>query len=193
MLKTITVAIMFTALSAISAHADSAFGIEYGGELPSGAEDIDDGFFSVSTPPKPHSLFEIYLAKYTVETGVCYITAISKAFKNDKYGTKAKTEYDKLVKALDRKYGPEGGNWEELKAQAIWDEPDEFAMSLVQGDRNHARWFLPRADSKNEFDYVQIAINAMDSSETYIRLDYRNEILNQDCTAKISEADTDSL
>ena len=193
MLKIFTMAIMFTAVSAISAHADSAFGIEYGGELPSGAEDVDDGFFSVRTPPKPHSLFEIYLAKYTVETGVCYITAISKTFKNDKYGTKAKTEYDKLVKALDRKYGPEGDNWEELKADALWDEADEFAMSLVQGDRNHGRWFNPSANSKNEFDYVQIKIDATSSSDTYIKLDYQNDSLLEDCNTQLSETDVDSL
>jgi len=193
MLKTITIAIMFTALSAISAHADSAFGIEYGGELPSGAVDVDDGYFRVSTPPKPHSSFETYAVKYHTETGVCFITALSKTFENDKYGTQAKTEYDKLVAALDRKYGPEGDRWEELKAEALWDDADEFAMSLLEGDRNHARWFLPSADSKNEFNYVQIEINAIDSSKTYIKLDYNNRILNEDCTAKISEADNDSL
>ena len=61
MLKTFTTAILFAAVSTFSAHADSAFGIEYGGELPSGAVETDtDGFFSLSNPPKPHSLFDGY-------------------------------------------------------------------------------------------------------------------------------------
>ena len=67
MLKTITVAIMFTALSAISAHADSAFGIEYGGELPSGAVDVGGGYFLCKhSPPKPHSSFETYAVIHTM-------------------------------------------------------------------------------------------------------------------------------
>jgi len=193
MLKTITVAIMFTALSAISAHADSAFGIEYGGELPSGSEDIGDGYFFVASPPKPHTLFETYAVIHTAETGVCMISAISTKFENDKYGTKAKSAYDKLVVSLDKKYGPEGDMWETLKADALWDEADEFAMSLVKGDRNHARWFLPSADSQNEFDYVQIRIGAENSSRTYIVLDYSNKVLKENCTAVLSSADNDSL
>ena len=193
MFKIISIVAALAALVVSSAHADSVFGIEYGGELPSGAVDEDDGYFSVRTPPKPHSLFELYMVKYTAETGVCYITAVSKTFENDKYGNKSVTEYDKLTEALDRKYGPEGGKWEDLKADALWDEADEFAMSLVKGDRNHARWLLPSADSKNEFDYVQIKIGATSSSDTYIKLDYRNDSLLEDCDTQLSEADVDSL
>ena len=193
MFKIISIVAALAALVASSAHADSAFGIEYGGELPSGAVDEDDGFFSVKTPPKPHSLFDMYMLKYTAETGVCNISALSKTFENDKYGNKSVTEYDKLVDVLDRKYGPEGGKWETLKADALWDEADEFAMSLVKGDRNHARWFLPSADSKNKFDYVQININATSKSDTYIRLDYRNKSLAEDCDTQLSKTDVDSL
>jgi len=193
MLKTITIAIMFTALSAISAHADSAFGIEYGGELPSGSEDIGDGYFFVASPPKPHSLFETYAVIHTAETGVCMITAISTTFENDKYGTKAKSAYDELVVSLDKKYGPVGDMWEELKAGALWDEADEFAMSLLQKDREHSRWFKPSAASQNEFDYVQILIGAEDGSSTYVRLDYRNKVLLENCTAVLSSANNDSL
>lgn len=195
MLKTITIAIIFAAVSTFNAHADSAFGIEYGGELPSGAEEIkdNDGFFRLSNPPKPHSLFEGYAIQYTDETGVCYISALSKTFKNDKYGTKAKTAYDKLGVSLDKKYGPKGDTYENLKADALWDEAGEFAMSLVQGDRTHARWFEPSADSQNEFDYIEILIKALDSSNTYIKIYYKNRSLDEKCEAVLSSGDDDSL
>ena len=194
MLKTITIAIIFAAVSTFSAHADSAFGIEYGGELPSGAVETDnDGFFRLSNPPKPHSLFEGYLFQYTDETGVCYISAYSETFENDKYGIKAKTAYDKLGVSLDKKYGPEGGTYEKLKADALWDEADEFAMSLVKGDRNHARWFEPSADSQNEFDYLEIIIKALDNSNTYIKINYKNRSLEEKCEAVLSSGDDDSL
>lgn len=185
--------IIFAALSTSNAHADSAFGIEYGGELPSGSIDIDDGFFTVSSPPKPHSMFEIYSVKYTAVTGVCYITAISETFENDKYGIKATAAYDKLAEALDGKYGPNGDAWETLKADALWDDADEFAMSLVQGDREHARWFKPTTDSQKEFDYVQIAIKALDRSDTYITLRYENSSLKEECDELLSAGDNGSL
>lgn len=194
MLKTFTMAIIFAAVSTFSAHADSAFGIEYGGELPSGAvERKEAGTFSLSNPPKPHSLFEGYGVNYTDETGVCFISAYSVTFENDKYGTKAKGAYDKLVKALDKKYGPNGDNWEILREDALWDDADEFAMSLHKGDREHSRWFKPSADSQNEFDYVQITINALDSSDTYINLSYQNKSLKEKCTAVSSATDDGSL
>tara|TARA_R110000772_G_scaffold207903_1_gene318393 strand:+ start:269 stop:853 length:585 start_codon:yes stop_codon:yes gene_type:complete len=194
MLKTITIAIIFAAVSTFSAHADSAFGIEYGGELPSGAvEKKQAGEFRLSNPPKPHSLFESYSVTYTDETGVCYISAYSVTFENDKYGTKAKSAYDKLVKTLDKKYGPNGDNWEMLREGAIWDEADEFAMSLLQGDREHSQWFKPSADSQNEFDYVQISIDALDSSNTSLILSYRNRGLLEKCTAVQSSGDDGSL
>ena len=59
MLKRISIVATLAVLGASSAYADSAFGIVYGGELPSGAVDVDDGYFTVSSPPKPHSLFEL--------------------------------------------------------------------------------------------------------------------------------------
>ncbi len=194
MFKTFALAIIFAVFSALNAHADSAFGIEYGGKLPSGAVETDSAaMFDVSNPPSPHSLFEGYQVGYTEETGVCYIMAYSETFRNDKYGTKAKSAYDKLVATLDRKYGPTGDSWEMLREDALWNEADEFAMSLLKGDREHARWFTPSADSQNEFDYVQIIINALSSSDTFIQLSYQNGSLKDKCIAAASATDDSSL
>lgn len=179
---------------ASSVFADSAFGIKYGGELPKGAVPTDDaGKFRVVSPPNPHSLFEDYVVRYTPETGVCHIQGYTKTFEPDKYGTKAKDAYDSLVASLGKKYGPNGDKWEVLMPDALWDEPDEFAMSLHEGDRKHARWFTPKANSKREFDYVQIVILGLDSSSTYIHLSYQNENLFKECKETISESDNSSL
>lgn len=177
-----------------SVFADSAFGIEYGGELPKGAEQTKTaGFYRVPLPPKPHSLMVGYNVLYTPETGVCLIGSYTKTFENDKYGTQAKEAYDRLGEALNKKYGPNGNKWEELKSSALWDEPDEFARSLIEGDRNHARWFEPTAGSDAEFDYVQISIGAMGSSETFISLAYENSKKRTKCDKILSEADDSSL
>ena len=95
--------------------------------------------------------------------------------------------------SLDKKYGPNGDSWEELEADALWDKVDEFAMSLLKVDRHHSRWFTPSADSQNEFDYVQIAIRALDRSNTYISLMYKNKSLSEKCDAVASSVDDDSL
>lgn len=177
-----------------SVFADSAFGIEYGGELPKSAEQTKrTGLYRVPLPPKPHSLMEGYNVVYTPETGVCLIGSYTKTFENDKYGTQATGAYDRLVEALNKKYGPKGDTWEELKSSALWDEPDEFARSLVAGDRNHARWFEPTANSDVEFNYVQIKVDALGSSETYISLSYQNTELREKCKKILSEADDSSL
>ena len=177
-----------------NALADSAFGIEYGGELPESAEQTErTGLYRVPSPPKPHSLMEGYTVHYTPETGVCRIRSYSKTFENDKYGTQAKEAYDRLARALNKKYGPKGDKWEELQSGALWNEPDEFARSLIDGDRNHSRWFQPQAGSNDEFNYVQVKINALDSSRTYVSLIYQNFGLVEKCFAILREADDSSL
>lgn len=177
-----------------NALADAAFGIEYGGELPNNARETETaGYYRVPSPPKPHSLFEGYAVHYTPETGVCMIYAFSKTFENDKYGTKAKEKYNSLGVSLKKKYGPNGDKWEELKASALWKDPDEFAQSLVTGDRNHSRWFKPAAGSNSEFDYIEINIEALDSSKTYITLRYQNYELFDKCRAILDQADDSSL
>ena len=190
--KTFSIAIIFAAVSTFSANADSAFGIEYGAELPPGAEDAGRGYFFVKSPSKPHSLLDVYAVKYTAETGVCEIMASSEDFIWDKRGKKAKPVCDKLAEALDRKYGPKGNTREELKrVSSLYG--NNFAMTLRQGDREHKRWFLPSADNKNEFDYVEIMIHSANGSDTYIILHYKNRSLSEDCNTRLSEADTDSL
>ena len=177
-----------------SVLADSAFGIEYGGELPKNAEPVDDaGLFIVPLPPKPHSLMDGYSVLYTPETGVCTIRSVSKTFENDKYGTQATGAYDRLVKVLDKKYGPNGVKLEGLMSSALWDKPDEFARSLVAGDRYHARWFEPTASSDVEFDFVQIEVHALGPSKTYVSLMYLNSKLQDKCMNVLSEADDSSL
>ena len=194
MLANILKTVVCLMLIGSNALADSAFGIEYGGELPESAEQTErTGLYRVPSPPKPHSLMEGYNVIYTPETGVCAIASYTKTFENDKYGTKATEAYDRLVKALNKKYGPNGDIWEELKSTALWDEPDEFARSLVAGDRNHARWFEPTAGSDVEFDYVQIKVGALGSSETYLSLRYENSELKEKCMKILSEADDSSL
>ena len=193
-LKKLFTVVTFMTLLGSSAAADSAFGIEYGGELPKGAQALQTaGMYRVTEPPKPHSLFEGYTVQYTPETGVCWIRGYSITFENDKYGNKVKEAYNKLALVLNEKYGPKGDTWEELEPNALWDEPDEFARSLIAEDRSHLRWFKPTANKNTDFDYVQMKIYGLDSTSTYLDLQYMNKRLRDKCNEILSRTDDDSL
>jgi len=178
-----------------SASADSAFGIEYGGPVPVVAVEVEGkkNYYKISTPPKPHSLFESYRVRATAETGVCFISAIGIDSENDKYGTAGRKQYEKLSKALSKKYGKHAGAWEEYIGSGVWDEPDQFAYSLYSGDREHVRWWKPSAENDTEFDYIQLTLNGWKDDTTWVGLSYRNTALKEKCDEMTNKGDDDSL
>jgi len=178
-----------------SASADSAFGIEYGGPVPVVAVEVEGekNYYKISTPPKPHSLFESYRVRASAETGVCYISAIGISFENDKYGTTGKKQYEKVSTALSKKYGKHAGAWEEYVGSGMWDEPDQFAYSLYSKDREHSRWWKPNAENDTEFDYIQLVLSGYKDGTTWLNISYRNKVLKEKCDETTNESDDDAL
>ena len=117
--------------------ADGAFGVEFGQALPENAIPIPghQGRYAVEAP-SPFPEFQVYAVTFHDSTGVCNIWAVGKTYEDDEWGIAVKSSYEKLITTLSKKYGSVRRE-EFLQPGALWDEPDEFSMSIDKNQRSH--------------------------------------------------------
>ena len=117
--------------------ADGAFGVEFGQALPENAIPIPglQGRYAVEAP-SPFPEFQVYAVTFHDSTGVCNIWAVGKTYEDDEWGIAVKSSYEKLITTLSKKYGSVRRE-EFLQPGSLWDEPDEFSMSIDKNQRSH--------------------------------------------------------
>ena len=103
-------------------------------------------------PPNPQPLFDSYSVLVHDELGILRIIGIGKKHKNDKYGQAIRSDFDRVVKSLDGKYGanlkhivnelgPVGYQsglaltLDYLKPSSLWNRDEDFLRALKNGDR----------------------------------------------------------
>lgn len=185
-MKFISIVLAYTLLAFGVAQTSSAqaFGIQMGqnpAEL-AGAILIENQTqgelkaYQMKTAPQPHSEFESYTIWATDDLGVCKVVGIGKDHSPDKSGYGIRNAYSELKGALTSKYG-QGKEFDFLHGGSIWNEMDEFAMSLKQGERTLASYF--DRDEQNELPDEIVAISlqahATGSRTTFLMLQYEFE------------------
>ena len=174
--------------------AQTAFGLTLGQTLPDGAEpSSSDGRYNL-TPPKTHSLFDFYNVYFHQDYGICRIIAYGKDNEDDKYGTDAKSQYNRIKRSLNKKYKSnetlkETNEYEFLKTNALYKDDDDFAISIEKEDRYHeTHWNFKDSD----LETISLRINSISYQETYIVLNYYASF-ETDCMDKIRSVDEDAL
>ena len=194
MLNRLLIIIALTTLLAMSGTGASAqaFGIEKGSPIDSlnVVREVDK-FYYVVTVPKPHPEFESYTVKISSETGVCSVLGIGKDHDDDRYGTSVKRAYSSLSDSLNNIYGA-NLSFDFLKLGAIWDEPQEWVMSLKQNERTYSTFWdeEEKSDMPEGLQSVSLVVKTNSSDSAYIVLKYEFDIL--DVCLKISESQDDS-
>ena len=85
-------------------------------------------------PPKPSPLFDLYAVRVHKIGGLYYVKALSEIDTNI-YGMNLKSSYNKIVDGVIDKYGEPEGNIDMLLPGSIWDEPQDYMMSLLKEER----------------------------------------------------------
>ena len=114
---------------------------------------IDESLSAYSVnPPNPQPLFVSYVVLVHDELGILKIHVSGKKHKNDKYGQAVRSDFDRVVKSLDGKYGanlkhivnekvPLGDQsgfaqvFDYLEPSSIWNRDEDFLRALKNGDR----------------------------------------------------------
>jgi hypothetical protein len=127
----------------------------------------------IITPPKPHDLFELYLIKINIDTGLYYLKAASKDIETSSYGTELKSTFMSLVSSIEKTYG-KYKLVDYLKYKSIWDEPGDFMMGMIKKERSLIAFWDKEESSTLTDDLVQIAIAAypLSTNKGYILLQY---------------------
>lgn len=143
-----------------------------GGNEP---EHIGDDRYYVK-PKKTHPQFEKYIVWISDSVGLYYIKANSPTINTSGYGTEIKSQFNELLRTLEKKYG----NFkitDTVKSDYSWTEEKYWMRSLKDGARKY------RADwtSKNNYkDYDGISwvsigidkINEYSTDKAYIWIEY---------------------
>lgn len=175
-----------------SAEADAPFGISFGAPI----EDyFEDG--ATSTPPKPHSDFEVFLGTGSDELGITSILALSRPIENDHFGMATNSLFEKVLKQLSRRYGEPDNLVNELRENALFSEDSEFQKSIHYNDRTIlASWEIvpsndiTKEEARNKIDTISLRVHGDDTDSSRIVLRYTS--LGQYVLDKIEESDDES-
>lgn len=171
-----------------------AFGIEQGASLDSLVvlSEGENGNYTIEVP-KPHPEFEFYTAKLTPETGVCMVRGIGRDHENDRFGNSIRKSFNELKNVLSNNYG-NSYTGEYLLEGALWDDSNEWVMSIRQNERVHqAVWDQEeQSNLPDGMSEIILSVNALSSDSSWVALQYRFDNHGA-CSALITENSTGGL
>lgn len=162
------------------------FGIEFGWTydqlVASGVKTVGDPYVNnnvksyLITPVKTHSSFDYYIVRIDEKEGVYSITALG-TVQTSEYGTEAKWAFDNVKGQLTKVYG-KSFDLDVLKFGSIWDEPQDWMMSLVKQDRTCSSYwgFEGRPD---HLEVVMLELTAENTDEGSLRLEYDSDKMSE--------------
>jgi len=167
------------------------FGLEMGMShqvITEDAEEIAPNLYRKNELPKKSTLFDRYLVQSTSETGLCYLKGIGKDIRTNDFGSAVRSEFEELVRLLERKYGTPHEQYDFVRAGSLWDNPEDFMMSLYRGDRFLvASWESSEAQTLSDsLQTIGVGASALSTNTGYIWLEYY--FLNYDECKMIVEA-----
>ena len=173
-------------------QAQEAFGIRGGAPISSlkviNGPTAESPYFYSVIPPVPNAEAESFHVTATPETGVCKVMMVGKSYDGDKYGSNGRAAFQKFYDALVAKYGKATNDYDLIRASSIWDEPEDYAMSLRQDDRMKASLW-DKNNLPTGFDAIALQLKAVSGSTTYLSLTYEFSNFDQ-CQALMKAKDT---
>ena len=133
-------AIIFILMLCSIALFASPFGLEMGWtkqDLIANNVDIllEEGNAFLVDPPSPHSSFSTYLLVIDSDFGLYFIIATSDEINTSGNGRQLLSKYNDIKDQLISSYGDPTNDINKLDYGSIWDEPQDFMMSLLRGER----------------------------------------------------------
>ena len=167
--------LVLVAVASPSAGQDSrgAFGVRMGQPLSSlnVTKRFKDGDYEIVVPT-PNSEFDFYSVRVTPTTGVCKLTAFGKTHTGDSCGTDVRSAFGRLHDVLVSRYGT-AKDYDFLKDGSIWNEPRDFHMGGLKGERTLSSFWLARNGSTlpSQFSPIGLDVQAVDGGP-YVVLNY---------------------
>ena len=124
-------------------------------------EDWGNGSYLIM-PTLPHSSFVAYTIAIDEEYGVYQIIGMNDDIETSSNGTQFKSEFNKVKNQLISAYGDPTTDIDRLNYGSIWDEPQDYMLSLRYKDRLLACIWDPSEATEN----MKISLLAIGNSST---------------------------
>lgn len=143
------------------------------------------GIYYVAEVPRPHPKFDFYTITYHESTGICGVIAGTEKIDSNSSGTGLISAFKRLESQVSVRYG-QGEFTNYLISGSIWDESNDFLMSLATGDRLwHTVWHFDEVTAQiNQLSEVRLYLVSSGRSNGQVVLEYSG--LNfEECDAAI--------
>lgn len=133
---------------------------------------IDEGRYYI-TPLKPHPYFIKYVIWVDSIEGLNYIKAIGTDISTNGYGFEVRNKYDSLEISLSKTYG-DCDRTSLLLPGSLWDEAEDWMMSLEKKERYHYSTWKTKYGSTlpDSITGIYLYANANNKYSGYISLEY---------------------
>ena len=154
----------------------------------------ETGLYSAtSLPLNPPGNDNDYRLQIGKKTGLCQIRVYWSIRNDSRYGDRVKAKFKELETALDKKYST-GNKYKFLRAGALWDEKEDFMMSLLKDERYHSSYWNDNDGHKipANTQTISLDVNGTSRSSSLIELTYEFNNIDQ-CINESNEADNSML
>ena len=131
--------------------------------------------YTTDVVPIPHPSFAWYALTISEKYGLCRILAVGKEKPSDAYGESLRQDYNVLRDALVEKYGRPTLDEDGIRQGSIWNEPKDFMMGLLKGERSLTTLWKPEPSNRlpPTLSLVAVLAAAPSSSKGKVSMQYR--------------------
>ncbi len=143
-------------------------------------------------PQKPHPDFSIYVAWISPTEGLYFLKAVGSNISTSSYGTSLKSKFKDISDRLSKTYG-NPKEYDFLRANSIWHEPNEWMKSLEKQERFLcSTWSREQSSALPEsIKEINMTAVAKDSETGYLVIEY--EFSNFTKSEEALKSKTDSV
>lgn len=186
----------------VAAQTDAApglFGIDHGvthdDEIFSDFQSVEidePGVIALAgkNPPRPHSAFDTYFAKFHPDQGICWGKALSDDFESDRYGSQVRSAVDEVAEQISKRYG-EPQKVDRLSTGSIWRDAEDWASGLHRNERFYYYQWDDLALGNNITSIFLVATSA-GFSDTRMALEW-SFTTKAACDALVEQEDTEAF
>jgi hypothetical protein len=127
------------------------------------------------TPPGEHPYFESYVVRASSKHGVCWVKGIGKNIDDNGYGTNTVGRLKGFADAMTPVYG-EPRKVDLILPNALWDDADEYLMSIRQNERTLAYvWEGEELGGKTKLNQIYVFAKALSRDTGWVGIEYYSE------------------
>ncbi|MFC7409502.1 hypothetical protein [Hydrogenophaga atypica] len=173
------------------------FGLSLGMKLEDFSElklaEIAPFKYRLDNPPKPHPAFEFYILQISPENGLSWIKAIGQDIPTNGFGTSINSAFLEMEGKLKKTYG-NCDRTDLLLQGSIWNEPQDWMMGLVKGERLLASHWEVKTGAKltEAIESVFLVASARETDCGYIAIEYALKN-NSAASEEIASSQDDAL